>query len=330
MESLQNLKRRLRGVQNIGQITKAMELVAATKMRKSQELALNSRAYALTALRFLATISNLESVKLSPILEKRLVKKTMLVVVSSDKGLAGSFNSSVFRDLEKFMKKENVDFTGSTRLVPNEVEGLTTGGERYSFIAIGEKSRAFFERKGVRLARTFVRVGDYTTPEETRPIAELLADGYIKGDWDEVIIFSAHFMSALVQKVLHRRIFPVNFENLRETAEEMIPKTGRFAELAKEVPNYFLEGAPSDYLIEPSPEFVLDMLARHLVEMQLYHLILEANASEHAARRVAMKSASDNAAELSGDLTLVYNKSRQASITQEITEITAGVEALVK
>jgi F-type H+-transporting ATPase subunit gamma len=313
MESLQNLKRRLRGVQNIGTITKAMELVAATKMRKSQELALNSRAYALTALRFLATLSGLGSAKMPSLLVARPIKKTMLVVVSSDKGLAGSFNSSVFRDFEKFARKEGVDFMA---------------GERYLFIAVGEKSRAFLERKGVRPLRTFVRVGDYTTPEETRPIADMLADGYVRGEWDEVIVFSANFVSALVQKIMRRRIFPVNFNNLKETAEEMIPKTGRFAEMAKEIPSYFLEGAPSEYLIEPSPDIVLDMLARHLVEMQLYHLILEANASEHAARRVAMKNASDNAAELSSDLNLLYNKSRQAAITQEITEITAGVEAL--
>lgn len=320
MESLQNLKRRLKGVQNIGTITKAMELVAATKMRKSQELALDSRPYALTALRFLATLTGLESVKLPALLERRPVKHMLVVVVSSDKGLAGSFNSSVFRDFEKFVSKENVDFRGST--------SLTAGDGRYLFAAVGEKSRAYLSRRGAPLKQTFIRVGDYTTPAETKPVADFLIKGFLAKEWDEVIVFSMHFMTALNQRVLRRRIFPVDFASLRETAAEIIPKSGRFAELAKEVPAYFPEGAPSEYLIEPSPEIVLDALTRHLLEMQMYHLILEANASEHAARRVAMKSASDNAEELSSALNLLYNKSRQASITQEITEITAGVEAL--
>ncbi len=311
-------------MQNIGQITKAMELVAATKMRKSQELALDSRPYALTALRFLATLTGLESVKLPVLLEKRPLPsklsdgklggrgKTLLVVVSSDKGLAGSFNSSVFRDFEKFVGKENVDF----------------GSGRYLFAAIGEKSRTYLSRRGVPLRQTFIRVGDYTTPDETKPVADFLIEGFLAKEWDGVVVFSMHFMTALNQRVLRRRIFPVDFASLRETAAEIIPKSGRFAELAKEVPAYFPEGMPSEYLIEPSPEIVLDALTRHLLEMQMYHLILEANASEHAARRVAMKNASDNAEELSSDLNLLYNKSRQASITQEITEITAGVEAL--
>ena len=312
MESIQNLKRRLKGVQNIGQITKAMEFVAATKMRRSQELALSSRHYALTALRFLGILSELESVKLPEILDKRKIEKTAFVLVSSDKGLAGSFNGAIIREFEKFISMGGAKFNDEKNL----------------FIAVGEKSRSYLERKGVRILKSFIRVGDFTTTEETKPLSDFLIDGYIGKKWDQVLIFSTHFMTALYQKPLRRQIFPVDFENLKETAKEIIPQAGRFAELAKEVPSFFPRGVSKEYLIEPSPEIVLDSLGKHLIEMQLYHLILEANASEHAARRVAMKNASDNAEELASDLTIFYNKSRQAAITREITEITAGVEAL--
>jgi len=320
MESLQNIKRRLKGVQNIGQITKAMELVAATKMRRSQEFALNSRPYAFTALGFLAALSALESAELPPILQKRTpkIKKTMLVVATSDKGLAGSFNSAVFREFEKFVKKEGVGFGGSTRLTANQ----------WLFAAVGEKSRSYLERKGAKIEKSFRSVGDYTSPEETKPLAELLIAGFLDKKWDEVIVFSTHFLTALEQKATRRRIFPIDFESLRETAAEIIPKTGRFSEFANKTPEDASVGLSKEYLIEPSSESVLDLLARHLVRMQIYHLILEANASEHSARRAAMKNASDNAEELSADLTLSSNKSRQAAITQQITEIAAGVEAL--
>jgi F-type H+-transporting ATPase subunit gamma len=312
MESVQNIKRRLKSVQNIGQITKAMELVAATKMRRSQELALNSRPYARAALQILGTLSKLETIKTPPILLKRPVKKVLFVVVSSDKGLAGSFNNSVFRETEKFFEKEKLDFKDKKNL----------------FVAVGEKSRVFLERKGVNLIKTYIRVGDYTTPSETKSIADFLITGFLEGKWDKVTVFSMHFITALRQKVFRRDIFPIDFKNIRQAASEIIPATGRFSELANDAPDYFPAEVPREYLIEPSPEIVLNFLARHLVEMQFYHIILEANASEHAARRVAMKNASDNAEKLSSDLELSYNKSRQAAITQEIAEITAGAESL--
>jgi F-type H+-transporting ATPase subunit gamma len=328
MESLQNLKRRLKSVQNIGQITKAMELVASTKMRRSQEIALNSRAYAFSALRFLATVSGLEGVKLPALLEKRPVASTLIVVVTSDKGLAGSFNSGVFREFEKFIREKNVNLNGSTSFGSAQDKSLTAGSGRYSFVAVGEKSRAYLSRRGVPIARTFIRFGDFTATEETKPLADMMIDGFLSKKWDEVIVFYTYFITALDQKPTRRQIFPIDIEHLKEAALNLIPATGRFAELRSEIPSSFSNGIPTEYIVEPSPSAVLEKLVTHLLRMRIYHLILEANASEHAARRVAMKNASDNASELSSDLGLVYNKSRQASITQEITEITAGVEAL--
>lgn len=307
MESVQIIKRRIRGVRNIGQITKAMELVAATKMRRSQELALNSRPYALSALELLANLSQLEGVKLPALLEKREFKKRAFLLVTSDKGLAGSLNSSVLRAFEKFAGEGKLDLTDST----------------YTFIAVGEIAAQYLERKNLAVARTFTHAGDYTATEEIAPIAEFLIAGYLAGTWDEVTVFSTNFRSALRQEVLKRPLFPVDFENLKTSVWELIPETGRFSELFGEEIKFF-EKPALEYLIEPEANFLLEALTRHLIHMQVYHLILEANASEHAARRMAMKSASDNAEDLEKKLNLLYNKSRQAGITKEIIEITSG------
>jgi F-type H+-transporting ATPase subunit gamma len=314
-ESLQSLKTRLKSVKNIGQITKAMELVSATKMRRSQEIAVASRPYTLTALDLLSTITKMEGVTFPPLLQARKVVKTAIVVVTSDKGLAGAFNSAVLRTFEKYL----------------EANGIDPNSSRYTFIAVGAKALAHLEKRTTNLTDKFVRVGDYTTVAEIRPLSNRLIEGYLTAEWDEVIVFSTHFRSALQQEVLVRRVFPVVTADLAKTALEVVPKNGRFADLIKQGSASFFNRNPkalAEYLIEPSPSAVLEELARHLVEAELYQIVLEANASEHAARRMAMKSASDNASDLANAYTLQYNKSRQASITREIIEITAGAESL--
>jgi F-type H+-transporting ATPase subunit gamma len=314
-ESLQSLKTRLKSVKNIGQITKAMELVAATKMRRSQEIALSSRPYTLSALDMLATLLQIEGVQLPALLAARPVAKTAIVVITSDKGLAGAFNSAVLRAFEAFLKKNEID--------PNN--------PAYTFIAVGQRALTYLERRTSNLSGKFVRFGDYTTREEIKPLTERLIEGYLNSEWDEVVVFSTHFRSALRQDVLTRRVFPVAVDALAETAQEVVPEHGRFAEMIKERKVTFFNRDPEvlkEYLIEPSPEVVLESLARHLVEAEIYQLVLEANASEWAARRMAMKSASDNASDLAQGYTLQYNKSRQASITREIIEITAGAESM--
>ena len=315
MESLQQIKQRVKSVKNINQITKAMELVAATKMRKSQEIALRSRAYAYAALDFLRTLTKMENVALPPLLARRAVKRHMVVLVTSDKGLAGAFNSNVIRAFERWIGLEAKS---------SKLEAI--------YVAVGQKAKAHLERfvslhaSRSTLHANFVRVGDYTTVEEVRPIAELIIKSFLDGECDEVILFSTHFRSALRQEVLQRKILPVSFESITATLNELVPEHGRFTEANQ--PLATSHQPLVEYLIEPSAETILDDLARHLVLMEIYHVILEANASEHAARRLAMKSASDNARDIVQELNLAYNKSRQAAITKELTEITAGSESL--
>jgi len=306
MESLQNVKKRLKSVNSVNQITRAMELVAANKMRQSQEIAINSLPYALFALDLLANISVLE-IDLPLLLKKRKVKKTLYVLVSSDKGLAGAFNSSVFRKFEQF--NPQIDKENSL------------------FLAIGEKSAGYLTKKGYKFEEKFARVGDFTTTEQVRPIAEFLSKGYLEKRWDKAVIFSTHFRTALSQEPLMRNILPVDFKSIKEAVKEIIPETGKFADVIKEQKISFIQEKMElqEYLIEPSSKKVLEDLVWHLFFMQVYHLILEANASEHAARRFAMKAASDNAQKLAFKLTLQYNKSRQAAITKEIIEITTAL-----
>ncbi|MCX6718510.1 MAG: ATP synthase F1 subunit gamma [Candidatus Staskawiczbacteria bacterium] len=317
MESPQNIKKRLKSVDNINKITKAMEMVAATKMRKSQEIALSSRPYAFLALDFLATISSLDQ-KLPELFEKRDVKKVLFVLVSSDKGLAGAFNSSVFRKFELHMK-----------------EGPKGKPEDYAheeklYVAVGEKAFNYLSKKGYNVIKKFTSVGDYTTPEQVKPLTEFLVEGYLSKKWDRVVAISTHFRSALKQETHVRRVLPIDFDHIKETVQQIIPERGKFAELIKEHQISFVpdKAKLSEYLIEPSAEQVLQKLAEHLFFVQIYHLILEANASEHSARRMAMKTASDNASDLGEALNLQYNKSRQSRITTEISEISAGAEAL--
>jgi len=217
MDSLQNIKRRIRGIHNINQITKAMELVAATKMRKSQEIALNSRPYAFAALDMLATLSQLENNNCSPLLEQRPTQKILVVLVTSDKGLCGSFNSSVIREFERFVKRAGISLTDP----------------RYVFLAIGGKSAQYLERRTENLIGRFLRVGDHTTLAEVEPIAQKIISGFLNKEWDVVLVFSTQFRSALKQEVLVRRVLPVSLEGLKKTAREIVPETGKFAEAAR-------------------------------------------------------------------------------------------------
>jgi F-type H+-transporting ATPase subunit gamma len=306
MESLQSIKRRLKGAQNIGTITKAMELVEVTKMRKSQEYALNSRPYSYAALGILGIVSKLKEISLPELLCERPIKKTAFLLIASDKGLAGSFNSAVIRKFESFARAEHIDISN----------------EKYSFIVVGQKARTYCERRNLPILQSFNHMGDSTRTEEVKPISDYLAKGYLNGDFDEVILFSTSFVTALRQDPIVRRIFPITFEKIKRSIEETIPQAGRYSHYIDT--ELLAEQGGGEYLIEPSPKEALEELAPKLLDIWLYHLMLEANASEHSARRVAMKNASENAEDLSEKLNVVYNKSRQAAITNAIIEVTSG------
>lgn len=311
MESLQTLKSRLGAVKNIGQITKAMEVVSATKMRKAQEVALSTRNYAFRSLSLLNRIvrnSNDDILNHSLLLATREVKKTLILLVESDRGLAGAFNSQVSRALDKYIATQNVD--SSEKI----------------YISVGKKAHQFLSNKKIAVLESHGGFGSFIKTEEILPLAKKIIAGFLDEAWDEVITISTHFHSTLKQETLVRKLLPVSIEGIKETVAEMIPETGKYSDINK---TFFEEtGNVTDYILEPSPKEVIEAIIPHLVNMQIYQLVLEANASEHSARMVAMKSASDNAKELSTGLQLEYNKARQAGITKEIIEITSTQAAL--
>lgn len=314
MESLQDIKLRLGAVRNVGKITRAMEVVAATKMRRAQELALSSRPYAFKVLDLLQKLSNSAPIA-SPLTEPRSVQKTLVMVVASDKGLTGSFNAQVLRASDKFFESE---------------KKAARQNHIFEMIAIGKKAELYAKKKQIKLVKSFYGAGDYAIPEDSNEAADFAIDYFGKGHCDRVVVISTHFRTALRQDVILRQVLPAEVAKIKSILDEIVPERGRYAEAAKPpLGGLAAKSAESiDYIFEPSPAEALNFLIPYLVRMQFYHLILEANASEHSARRVAMKTASDNADDLAGSLTLKYNTARQAGITNEIIEITSTKNAI--
>lgn len=310
MESLQTTKTRLKAVKNVGQITKAMEVVAATKMRRAQEAALNTRPYAHQALMLLSHILQSAPVGL-PLSEPRPVKRTLVLIIASDRGLAGSFNGQVFKLADQFFDRD--EFSKQEE-------------HEYKIVPVGKKAIAYASKKSFRTIKVFDNALDVSEPDQVSELSEFLIDGFLQKDWDRIVTVSTHFRTALKQEPLLRQILPLDLAKVRETIKDIVPEKGRYSGERAESDGKMEE--KTDYIFEPSPAELLESLTAHLAGMQIYHLFLEAKASEHSARRVAMKTASDNASELSDKLTLDYNKARQVGITRELAEITTTIMTL--
>jgi F-type H+-transporting ATPase subunit gamma len=303
MLSTRDIKRKIKSIGNTMQIASAMEMVAASKMRKSQLVALNSRPYCERALELLGNLGKRVHHSHHPLLVKRPVKRTLLLVVTSDKGLCGGFNSNVLDKAHEILKK---------------------GGE-VDVVAVGKKGKDNFLYRKFNVVSEFSGIGDSVDIAETAPIADLLIDLYKSKKYDLVLAIYTNFISTLIQKSVVRQVLPIDFETIKEIIKSIIPQHGRYSELRKErekVSKHY------EYKFEPSTKEILEELLPDLIQIQVYHTILESNASEHSARMVAMKNASDSAKNLIDELRIAYNKIRQAAITKEISEITAGSEAL--
>lgn len=275
-----------------------MEMVSAAKMRRSQEVALVARPYAEASLKLLDNVcSSMTSKKEYPLLYKRPVAKLCLLVITSDKGLCGSLNSSVLREASRIIA-ENTD-------------------KEISLVTIGKKAERFFRGKQNVIA-VFDNIGDTVELMETLPISRLLMKDFLTGEYDKVIAVYTDFVSTLKQNVKHRVILPISETSIKKTIDELgEDEIGRTKKMKD----------ATEYIFEPSAEEVLRKLLPNLVETQIFHVVLESNASEHSARMVAMKNSTDNAKDLLEDLKLYYNSARQGKITQEMTEIAAGVSA---
>ena len=287
MASTRQLKSRIRSVGNTRQITKAMEMVAASKMRRAQDADKAAVSYTQTASELLSFFAAQGITKKHPLFQVRDVKRRLLIVVASDRGLAGAYNSNVFK---RYVQELSSD----------RAEGDTT-----PTIGIGRKVAQFITRlKEAELAGVYENVSDQLDGGELQAILEMARDQFVTGKVDAVDVIFTQFISSINQQVVVRRILPAGFEEVEVTDEV------------------------SEAVYEPSPEKVLDGVAYRLIEAQLYQALLDAKASEHSMRMMAMKNASDNADDLVDDLTLAMNKARQGAITQELAEISGGVEAM--
>jgi F-type H+-transporting ATPase subunit gamma len=279
------IKRRIGSVKNIGKVTRAMEAVSASKMRRAQQATLRSRAYAARAGEVMAHLRAQPGggTKVHPLLQEHPAGRPAVVLITPDRGLTGGLVLNIIRYA-----------VGQAR---------ERYGEDVGFIAVGKKGRDFLARSRSDLMAEFIDMPDGPSILDVTPIARLVLDGFLGTDFSTVDIINAEFQSVVKQDPAISRLLPLE-----------IPED--------------VEVAAADFEYEPSPEGLLDEILPRLVEMRLYQAILEAQASEHSARMVAMSNATRAANELVDDLTLTYNKARQSDITGEILDIAGGAEAL--
>jgi F-type H+-transporting ATPase subunit gamma len=290
MPTTRDIRRRIKSVRNTAQITKAMQMVAASKMRKAQMAALAGRPYASLMNEVLSALVSSSKDFSHPLLEQREVRKRCVMVVSTDKGLCGGLNSSLMREAAKF--------------APDT-----------AFITAGRKASQFIARTRRPLIAEFPHK-DNPSFAEARAISKFVRDLYLNGEVDQVDILFTNFVSTLVQKPETRPFLPI--------AEIKRVKAGIGADAGHPAP----QSSGREFLFEPGHEQVLGALLPHSLNFEVYQILLESKASEHSARMVAMKNATDNANQFIKDLTLEYNKLRQANITKELLEISSAAMAL--
>ena len=302
--SLKSIKGKIRGVDKTHKVTKAMEAVSAVKMRKSQEKALRGRPYAVVALSILERVGGSLDALSHPLLDVRPLNHLCLLVITSDKGLAGNLNNAVIRATEKNIKES----------------GLAK--DAISIVAFGRKGRDYFQKHGYPILGSTIPMNDEDEKTAPRRIVNEIIEAYRAKSYDRVIVIYNQFRSTFEQEVVVRQLLPLSVSDIKNIISGITPERGRYSHTEKE------RHAREVYTIEPHAEAVLDILFPYLLQVELHHSILEATASEHSARMVAMKNASDKAHDFSKELTRTLNKARQAHITREISEIVGGIEAM--
>jgi F-type H+-transporting ATPase subunit gamma len=304
--SLKSVKTKIKSIDKTRQVTRAMEAVSAVKMRKSQMSAISVRPYALSALKILQSISGAIETVNHPLTTPRPVKKTLLVLVSADKGLAGSYGSLLLKNAYRFITEKN----------------LTQ--ENTVLICIGKKAYEHFTKRGWTILNHYERWGDNVSYDAVEPLALQVKESYLTHEYDQAFIVYTNFISTLKQAVYARQLLPVTYDGVDAVVRGITPERGKFSEMGAD-----LNKTPTkEYSFEPSSEEIVSELIPVLFNIQIYHSVLEANASEHSARMLAMKNASDNAKEISRGLKLHFNKVRQAAITREVSEIVGGMESM--
>jgi F-type H+-transporting ATPase subunit gamma len=289
MANTQDIRRRIKSIRNTAQITKAMQMVAASKMRKAQQQALSGRPYAELMNKVLVSLQRRTDPRLHPLLEIRPLKRELVLIISTDKGLAGALNTNLFREVANF------------------------DSAKTAFVVTGKKARQFVARTKRELLADF-ELKDAPSFVETKPISKFCTEKFLNREVDKVSVLHTHFTNTISQRPVVQTLLPISSFDLPQKDEETDTIQGADPMIG--------------YIFEPNAETVLDVMLPYYIQYQVFQMILDARASEHSARMVAMKSATDNANEFIKDLTLEYNKMRQASITTELLEIATAQMAL--
>ena len=292
MPTIRQLKRRITSVQNTAKITNALQLVAASKMRRAQDRATQGRPYAEKIQGVLASLASTgeagEDDGKHPFLVQRPVKNIGILHITPDRGLCGALNSNLNREAASFVAETN---------------------EPVSMVAVGKKGRDFFLRSELNLAAEFTELGDYPALTQTQTVAKVIMEDYLNGRVDKVFISFGEFINTVNQQPVIKQLLPV------------IPPEQADGEAD--------DALTQEYIFEPNPLLVYERLLPRYVIMQVHSAILESAASEQSARMVAMKNATDNASDIESELTLTYNKVRQEQITSDLLAIVGGAEALL-
>ncbi|MDO9553648.1 ATP synthase F1 subunit gamma [Rhodonellum sp.] len=288
MANLKEVKERINSVVSTQQITKAMKMVSASKLRRAQDKIIQMRPYSQKLTAILNNVSSAsEGDEDIVFAEKREVKNVLIVPITSDKGLCGAFNSNILKAANLAIVQRFAD-------------------KNVTILPLGKKAFEFFKKKDNKFIGEFYQVFSEVTFENVRRVADFVMEGFVNGDYDQIVLVYNEFKNVATQNVIVEKFLP-----MEKIAEEGV-----------------IKGADVDYILEPSREFIIEDLVPTSLKIQFYKAILESNASEHGARMTAMDKATENAGDLLKDLRLMYNRTRQAAITNEILEIVSGANAL--
>jgi F-type H+-transporting ATPase subunit gamma len=290
MANLKDIRIRIDSTKNTQQITKAMKLVSAAKLRKAQHNITNMRPYAVTLKGVICDIAATQKISHPLMTKKENVKNVLLVVLTSDRGLCGGFNTNIIKFAERYALENKTHF------------------EKVDFIFIGKRGADYFMRKNIKAIENITKLDKDISFQLARNVAEKLISHYENGHYDEIRLVYNEFKSAISQKVVCETLLPIEFDKSSFEGKE-----GRFA---------------ADMIFDPAPEKIIEDLLKKSFNLQVYRAMSESVASEHGARMTAMENASNNARDMINKLTLNYNKARQEKITTELTEIVSGAESL--
>jgi len=315
------IQRRIKSVNNTRKITRAMEMVSAAKMKKEVDRVLSIRSYSQSAWNVLMNLSKSLRKAHHGLLEVREVRNILAIVVTSNRGLCGSYNSQILRKIMDQVK--NPDSIKINRIKNKKVKSSVPNEElKFDFVAVGKKGFDHLNRRGHEVTALYDNFNYSPSLEDVRSLAKMAIDDYAAGKYDKVVVAYTDYVNTIKQEPRLRQLLPVSQVDVEKQIEEIEGQKPGAPKERIEEPGTRWKGI--DYKIEPDPKKVVDFVMPRLVEMQLYHAILESNASKESARMMAMKNATEAANDMLEELQYSYNQLRQMGITQEIAEITSG------